>query len=404
MNNPAALKLELVLHGVRLDQSVRARKDVFPAPWVRDFVTRGIELVLPEDIVVCVPVSERFTESSPFLLRSADDRFVLSRGEEEIEVRVVPQPRYYTRRTRSGTPMWKVGTAYSGYVAVNPATACDFVSLGVPCKFCDVETRGGNRGKPLPVSDVVETLRAAFEEGVADFVYLHMGYMDGEDRGVRFLIPYIEAIKRHFDTLIAVQVQPPATNAWIDRTYASGADALSYSIEIHDPELLERYCAGRARRVGRQRYYDALAYAARIFPSGTVWSDLVVGLEPPESTIAGIDTLVAMNVLPVLSVFRPLGDTPLREHPVPSVEVVTPVFAHLYRAVRGARINMNWVRDLGFAVTPLEARFFAGEGSPPGLSQIYRSRLGTFAARNLSRMRRRLRVRKVSDSFDSSQL
>jgi hypothetical protein len=184
-----------------------------------------------------------------------------------------------------------------------------------------------------------------------------------------------------------------------------GVDALSYSVEIHDAEILRQHCVGRAEHVGRDRYYEALAHAATIFPSGTVWSDLIVGLEPAESTMRGIDTLVGMNVLPVLSLFHPLDDTSLRDHPLPSAGDVAPVFAHLFHRVRDARINMNWIRDLSFAVTPLEARFFADDADRTAPARpFYRSRFGNLAVRNLSRMRRRLRVRKVSDSFDSSNL
>ena len=113
-----------------------------------------------------------------------------------------------------------------------------------------------------------------------------------------------------------------------------------------------------------------------------------------------------MGVLPVLSIFRPLDDGPLRDHPLPRAAEAAPVFAHLFHAVRTARINMHWVRDLSSAVTPIEARFFAGDEARASVNmgQFYRSRLGALAARNLSRLRRRLRVRQLSDSFDSSHL
>jgi hypothetical protein len=302
--------------------------------------------------------------------------------------------------------MWRVGSAYGGYIAINPAAGCGFVPRGLACRFCDLTTRAPQREAPIPVADVVDTVRAAFAEGAVEFVYLHIGYLEGEDAGIEFLEPYVRAIKRHFDTLVALQLQPPQANAWIDRTYAMGVDALSYSIEIHDPELLQQHCAGRAAHVGRQRYYDALRHAAAVFPSGTVWSDLIVGLEPAASTMAGIDALVEIGVLPVLSLFRPLDDTQLRDHPLPSADEVAPIFAHLFNAVRKARINMHWVRDLSFAMTPIEARFFADDDAraAAGLGSFYRSRLGGLAARNLSRLRRRLRVRQVSDSFDSSHL
>jgi hypothetical protein len=405
-SNPGLLKLDLAVHGARLDDTVRRHSDILRVPWVRDYVAQSVELVLPEDIWVSVPIAERFTEQSPYLLTTEGERFWVANNGERCEVRIVPQPRYYEKQTRSGLPMWRVGTAYGGHVTINPAVGCEFTRLGVPCRFCDVGARAGRRPAPLSIADVVETIGAAFAEGAVEFVYFHIGYIDGEDAGVAFLEPYVQAIKKHFDTLVAVQLQPPRSDRWIDRTYAMGVDALSYSIEIHDPELLRQYCEGRAQYVGRERYYEALRYAASIFPSGTVWSDLIVGLEPPQSTMTGIDTLVGMGVLPVLSLFRPLEDTQLRDHPLPVTGDVAPVFAHLFTAVRQAKINMHWVRDLSFAVTPLEARFFTEEGrNAVGMSgQFYRTRLGGLAARNLSRMRRRLRVRKVSDSFDSSQL
>src|SRR5206468_2619787 len=171
------------------------------------------------------------------------------------------------------------------------------------------------------------------------------------------------------------------------QTYAPGVDALSYNLEIFDPDVLSRHCVGRARYIGRERYLEALAHAAKVFPSGTVWTDLVLGLEPADSTIAGIDALVEMGVVPVATILR-------GEYPVPAAAEVVPVLAHLYRTVRHRGINMGWVRDLALGITPLEARHFAGDGA----------RLGALAARGLARFRRRLRVRKVSESFDAAHL
>jgi hypothetical protein len=404
--NPGLLKLDLAIRGARLAPEIASNVEIFRVPTLLDHAGRTLEVILPEDVSVNVPVGEAFTQDSPYTLAANGDGFVVSTAGHQTSVRIVPQPRFYGLETRSGASMWRVGTAYGGYLAINPATGCDFTQNGLACRFCDVPTRVGERDAALSVADVVETVRAAFAEAAIEYVYLHIGYMHGEDAGILFLEPYVRAIKRHFDTLVAVQLQPPRLNAWIDRTYAIGVDALSYSVEIHDAELLHRHCPGRAQQVGRERYYEALRHAATVFPSGTVWSDLIVGLEPAESTIAGIDTLVEMGVLPVLSLFRPLDDTELSDHPLPSPSDVVPVFAHLFQAVRRSRINMHWVRDLSFAVTPIEARFFVGDDARtnPGLSQFYRSRLGTIAARNLSRLRRRLRVKQVSDSFDSSHL
>jgi len=106
-----------------------------------------------------------------------------------------------------------------------------------------------------------------------------------------------------------------------------------------------------------------------------------------------------MGVVPVATILR-------GEYPVPAAAEVTPVLAHLYRTVKRRGINMGWVRDLALGIAPLEARHFAGDGARLAVSvqRLTRSRLGALAARGLAHFRRRLRVRKVSESFDAAHL
>src|SRR5262249_35200372 len=247
----------------------------------------------------------------------------------------------------------------------------------------------------VPVADVVETVRAALGEGLGDTVYFNTGFFDGEDGGIAFLAPYVEAVRRHFDVLVATQVHPPRSNRWVDRTYAMGVDALSYNLEVFDRELLNRHCIGRARYIGRERYLDGLGYAAEVFPAGTVWSDLVVGLEPAASTMAGIDALAAMGVVPVLG---PAHGPTLSVEPTLAVPVLEP----LYRAVKQRRIPMGWVRGLAHGMTPFEARLFAGDEARLAVTvqHLTRSRLGALAARSLARFRRRLRVRSATEGLE----
>jgi hypothetical protein len=398
---PGQLKLDLAVRGARLDAKARVDQGLLRT------TARGrqaIELRLPESMWVTVTVDETQGEATPYRLATEGDRHFLLRepdgGRARIEVRPIPPPRFYARSTSRGTPMRRLASVHGSHLVVHPGGTCGFSVHGTPCRFC-VEgarsTAADSEGAAL--ADVLEVVRAAFDEGVVESVYLNTSFFENEDGGIVFLAPYIEGIRRHFDTLVAVQVHPPRSNRWIDRAYAMGVDALSFNLEIYDADLLKRHCIGRARYVGRERYLEALGHAASIFPSGTVWSELVIGLEPAAATMAGIDALTALGVVPVLSVAR--GD-----HPPPDPAEAAPVLAHLYRTVKQKGINMGWVRDLALGITPLEARHFAGDGARLAVTMqnITRSRLGALAARGLSRLRRRLRVRKTSDSFDSAHL
>jgi hypothetical protein len=409
--SPVHTKLELAVYGLRLSADLAEDPALERVSTARDFASRDVEIVLPNDIVAQCPVDSEAAKRSPFELFSRNDSFWLRddrNGEDdEIQVSLIPPPGFYGLRTSNDTPMWEIGTVHAGYLSIDPAASCEFADQGLARQFCPLQGAPPVPDKkPCPVEDVLEVVRAAFEEGAAEFVYFHTGFFESEDGGFAFLEPYVQAVKKHFDTIVAVQSHPPRDKHWIDRAYAAGVDAMSYAVEIHDPDLLAEYCRGRSRVIGRERYYEALAYAARIFPSGTVWSDLIVGLEPLESTCAGIDELTRMGVLPVLSIFRPLDETDLANHPVPDPVSVAPVYAHLYKAVRESAINVQLMRDLGYAITPIEARFFAGEDAKldVAVSSFYRSKIGSRAVRGLSKLRRRLRVRRVSESFDSSRL
>ena len=416
MRSPVHLKLDLAIRGVALSDELVAADPHLAARPTRDHASREIELLLPGDVLASCPVQTRAARNSPYRLTTDGERLRLVRQEhsseviETVDVALLPAPAFHERTTSRGTPMWQVGTVHAGYVSIDPALTCHFADEGMACRFCTLaatDTAPKERRRGLrPIDEVLEVIEAAFDEGAAEFVYMHTGYFDDEDGGVTVLEPYIDAVKKRFDTLVALQMHPPPSNEWIDRTYASGVDALSYAIEVHDPAAHARLCSGRRELVGRERYYEALAHAAGIFPSGTVWSDLIVGLEPPASTVDGIDALVAMGVLPVLSIFRPLDETELADHPLPEADDVAPLYAHLYRAVRDARINALHMRDLDYAITPLEARAFAEPDTALELATdaLYRSRLGARTVRSLSRLRRRLRVRRVSESFDASHL
>ncbi len=388
----AYLKVELGTRGVRMDASIRDATLLAPG-----IGPRAIDLLLPDDLCVRAPL----VESSPVVLVAQGDRHVLVRAPDAppIDVRPVPVPRFYQRNTSRGTPMWRVATVRGSHLVVHPGTVCGVSIQGSPCRFCLEGARTSGDREAASVAEVVEVVRAAFDEGVCELVYFNTAFFDGEDGGIAFLAPYIDAVRRHFDTLVAAQVHPPRDPRWVERTYAMGVDALSYNLEIFDKDVLNRRCIGRVRYIGRDRYLEALAHAARIFPGGTVWSDLVLGAESPESTMAGIDALTDMGVVPVMALPGTL-DTPV------DATALTPVLAHLYRTVKQRGVNMGWVRDLTLAITPFEARHFAGDDARLAVTvqQFTRSRLGGMAARGLARFRRRLRVRKVSESFDASHL
>src|SRR5512134_3753604 len=106
--NPSLLKLDLAAHGVQLDESVP--RQLLQAPWPPESVPPSIEIVLPEEVLIRVPLEEAATRTSPYRLVSEDQRLWVSCNGQRSEVRLIPPPAYYAKTTSSGTPMWQVGT------------------------------------------------------------------------------------------------------------------------------------------------------------------------------------------------------------------------------------------------------------------------------------------------------
>jgi len=406
--NPALLKLELMRRGLqvpaqilgrlRAERDVAASHAVFGNAW-------DLDLVLPGSVWAAVPVNPRLVSGSPYALveREAELRVTSAAAPStEVPIRVQPPSAFYGGKTKGGIPYGRIATLHGPYLALSPTNRCQFLSSDDRCRFCGVGDHGLHDLVPVP--DIVEAVRVARAEHRVDMVHLSIGHLGGEDGGVRLLEPYVHALKKHFDVLVAVDALPPATDGWIDRTYGMGADLVSYNLEIFDPDRFERICKGPARVVGRQRFLDALAYATSVFPLGAVVCHLIVGLEPLASTREGVRTLVDLGVVPVLPVYRPFKGRDLRAEPdverfEPTLAELSDLYSELSRLARARRLPLGLVRDIATVTTPLESRLF--ESQRPGLlsrltQALTGSRLGRRTSARMSDLRRALRVRDVS--------
>jgi hypothetical protein len=195
--NPGLLKFQLAHDGAVLDPSLYDRPDILgttvatrddEAPTAPP-ATLAVDLVLPGDLLVRVPLVRGAGQNAAFILCADGNRlFVVDGGSSAStgrhEVRATPQPRFYSRTTRHGMPMRDVAAVFGSYIAVHPAAACGFSIRGLPCGPCAGQTDPpqGNGWSPQ-VEDVVEVVRAAFDEGAAEFVYFNTPFSAMEDGG-----------------------------------------------------------------------------------------------------------------------------------------------------------------------------------------------------------------------------
>ncbi len=379
-SNPARLKLALAIEGVATGGAFNEGE--------------RLDLVLGEDVWT----RARVDESSRMRLRKTPPAIVAE--DEQSPVRLVAPAQFAARRNARGIPLGDIAAIHGSYATVALGGGCGRGAAGRTCAICQGRELTAHAGEVWPVDEVVEAVRAAFEEGDAEFVHFVLGYFAGDDAGVAVLRPYLDAVHHHFDTIVAVTMHPPAGPRAIDLTYAEGVDVLCYNLEAPDDDSMRRHFPGRARFFGRERYREALTHAARIFPRGSVWSELMIGLGPRDATARAIEELAQAGVIPTLGVMRADGLAP------PTLDDAVALGASALEAVTRAGLSFNWLRDVSTTFTPLDARHLVPDApNPTGLlHQLTRNRLGALTTRSLARLRRRLRVRRVRASFDSSHL
>jgi hypothetical protein len=362
---PALLRLELLSQGIRVDpefaeQFGGALKEPL---WTRTGPTStGIDLLLEQGIYVSPAVeSERWPyayKNSPFLLTvDADRKPVIAKNGEIIQqVKPFPRPSYYGRRTSTGVPMEKIGVVTGDFLAIAIDNRCWFWGYyrddelihyrDKQCKFCGIGlSMKRDELYRKSTDEILEVTQAALEGNDVRHIGLNAGTFPPPGRGHEEYAEIVAAIKSRFDIWVRLSIAPPEEEKYVDLLFEAGADQVGYDWEVHDPELYKKICPGKYEEIDKgkphQHFDRILRYAATTWGPNRTYTIILPGLEPRESTVAGVEHMCRIGVVPRLSVFRPIPGSPLERHPVASPTDLI----YIYRKLRD--LTMEYGIDSG---------------------------------------------------------
>ena len=305
-----------------------------------------------------------------------EDRLRLHMKEGEIEVSIIPIPEFLKRQLKQRTPISE-NICLDGYCL-------------------NIFLRAIGRGKKLsmPVEAILSVIQSAFEEGSADLVQLNMDFSDEADRGFSRLAPLVEAIKKRFNTFVVLKGFPPLDHSTIDLIYASGFDIIDFPLGGFSGTIKSK------KMMTTKQVHSALAYAAGIFPLGTVWTDLVLGQGSHLRYKEEIDRLTDLGTIPLIFLQRDGVEKPDR------YQELLELAEHMDKAIQRNRLPLKWLYPTCRFLSPLDTRFFTEDPLQARLAvtPVYRSGLGKKASAGFAALRRKLRIRNVSDSFESAGL
>ena len=373
MNTLGQLKLELLHRGVAFAQNVRSHDLVAPGffPAVDG---QAIVLSLAEDFFARARVNP--DKSVATLIDIQKDKVILNLEKGPLEIDVIPAPQFL-KDPQASRNLASAFIQLDGY--------CLNVNLGL-----EADTRQLN----LSLEDTISLIRAAFQEGAADLVQLNMDHCVEKDRGFSRLAPLVQSIKKNFRTFVALRGFPPDDLGVIDSFYAAGVDLIVFPLEQYAED-------GTAQSViPAKQGTKGLEYAAGVFGPGTVSTELVLDCKHPQPLLEKIIALSKQGILPLIKI-------PERGLYLPDdLQEVQQVADHLHQTAQKEKLNLKWLYPASGWISSLDASFYLQKPKTARLAQrpVYQSTLGKTASEGFAALRRKLRIKNVSDSYESAGL
>ncbi len=238
--------------------------------------------------------------------------------DDEIELKMVPRPKFYDLTTDEGTPYHKIALLHgTRTLATTVYQACRYWTHGTQCKFCTIPTShmSGDTVLEKTPEQLVEVLLAAEREGVVEDVLLTTGTPESPDAGLEPLMLIIEAIRKDSNIPIGIQFEPPVEKDMIRAVANAGANAVGMHIESADESVREEMCPGKFQYGPLDLYRRSWQHALDFFERGNVSTFLLHGLgEDPGQTLALVEELAEVGVLPVVTPVRPFRGSQLADY------------------------------------------------------------------------------------------
>jgi hypothetical protein len=367
------IKLGLIQRGVTVPTILQGISEV-AGGLCSDEPGEEITLALAEDFIVKANLNAS-GQDGPKLV-SHGDRLRLHMREGEIDVGIITIPEFLKQQLKQRTPVSE-NICLDGYCL-------------------NVFLRAIGRGKKLsmPIEAILSVIQSAFEEGAADLVQLNMDFCEEPDRGFDRLAPLVTAIKKRFNTFVALKGFPPTNSGTIDLMYASGFDIIDFPLGGFSGTVKSK------RKMTTKQVYSALEYAAGVFPPGTVWTDIVLGPDPISQCKEGVDRLTDLGIIPLIYLERDSSED------LDGYRKLVELAEHMDKAIQRNRLPLKWLYPTCRFLSPLDTRFFTEDPllARLAVTPVYRSGLGRKTSAGFAALRRKLRIRNVSDSFESAGL
>ncbi len=385
-----AMKIALLTQGVVIESSTLEYLENSKAKGIRPATNSAVDISFSKafmgkcgfarDVsafVINAPRDIKFNEFTPFLLRrkpeSGKDALALyyygneydaEDGTELAEVSLYPLDPIETgengKRTRRGEGVLYEDVAYlsTDRLRVHVTNSCIFKEGNLGCQFCNIEKTCADIDL-RDIREVVDTYWARREEiGLRHFLIGGQSPAQNEkmQEKLKGIIEHIHSLTPQ--PAIYAMILPCQTEQGLETYYdlvksyfEKGLTELALNIEIFDDMLAKKYMPGKGR-TSREMYKECLIKARKALISvldkcrapeakEKIRTMVIYGLEPDESFMEGIRWLIKSRIQPIISLFRPLKNTPLENCVAPPMVQVYNLYKKIEAMYAADKSAMN---------------------------------------------------------------
>ena len=313
-------------------------------------------LRIPQEMYISnVIVAVNYKQLSPWRLIHRDSSYrLIGKDDTDVEVTFPERPRFFEHVTPNGIQCDRIANLYGGSsIAFFTPEKCYYFNDGHECRFCSLKPNRDAQDVFLPAISpelASSVLKIALETDthLLKQIMLVGGNVRNYDRGFRRHLEIATAldqqqtllpVERRLETHIATM---PPNDFGLFASFEGLNARVTMNIEVFDDQRFEVICPGKARLYGRRKLLQALEYAASVVSDRRVHSILIAGLEPIDSTIAGIKYLASIGVTPIINVFHNDRGSHYEQHPRPSFEHLLEIAHALQDVYREYGLTPYW--------------------------------------------------------------
>ncbi len=301
--NPLYIKIALLNQGIFIPP--QTEDFLIKKGGIREGVYNSIDIAIG-NLIINSATRVKFARLSPFSLEVINGELILKYCKRKVvKVSVQPADKLQNIQLTSDTKVSNVCLLATDRLRIQHSRNCYFKRNGEGCRFCEVE----NHEYTFDKCDLYKVINMYMSSNCSFRHFLIGGRSDSpslEQKEILELCKYIRSIS---NAPIYVMCVPPKDFKIFNEWKKAGATEISFNIEIWDPIIAKKWMPGKGS-IPRSYYLKALEEATNIWgKTGNVRSAFVVGLEPYESLLEGIEAVCKIGVAPILSVFRPIPNT-----------------------------------------------------------------------------------------------